>query len=200
MRLNVIEKMLLNNPARRMVQRFYEAPLLLRMAGRLDGKRALEIGCGQGFGMEIILGQLGAAEVSGFDLDPRMVAIAQKHISLHAHRAEVSVGDVTDIQAPDQSFDAVFDFGVIHHVPAWENAISEVRRVLKPGGIFVFEEVSKQALDRWVYRMLLKHPEENRFTAENFVAALDHQEMPVGGNLVSFCFGDFFAGVGRRTT
>ena len=35
----------------------------------------------------------------------------------------------------------MFDFGVIHHVPAWENAISEVRRVLKPGGIFVFEEV-----------------------------------------------------------
>jgi ubiquinone/menaquinone biosynthesis C-methylase UbiE len=200
MRLNVIEKMLLNNPARRMVQRFYEAPLLLRMAGRLDGKRALEIGCGQGFGMEIILGQFGAAEVSGIDLDPHMVAIAQKHISPHADRAEVSVGDATAIQAPDQSFDAVFDFGVIHHVPAWENAIREVRRVLKPGGIFVFEEVSKQALDRWVYRVLLKHPKENRFTADNFVAALDHYEMPVDGKLVSFFFGDFFVGVGRRRT
>jgi len=73
-------------------------------------------------------------------------------------------------------------------MPAWENAISEVRRVLKPDGIFVFEEVSKQALDRWVYRMLFKHPRENRFTAENFVAELDHQEMPVGGKLVSFFF------------
>ena len=128
-----------------------------------------------------------------------MVAIAQKHISPHADRADVSVGDVTAIQAPDQSFDAVFDFGVIHHVPAWENAICEVRRVLKPGGIFVFEEVSKQALDRWVYRVLLKHPKENRFTADNFVGALDHYEMPVDGKLVSFFFGDFFAGVGRRT-
>ena len=200
MRLNIIEKVLLNNPARRMVQRFYEAPLLLRMAGRLDGKRALEIGCGQGFGMEIILGQFGAAEVSGIDLDPHMVAIAQKHISPHGDRAEVSMGDATAIQAPDQSFDAVFDFGVIHQVPDWENAIREVRRVLKPGGIFVFEEVSKQALDRWVYRVLLKHPKENRFTADNFVAALDHYEMPVDGKLVSFFFGDFFVGVGRRTT
>jgi ubiquinone/menaquinone biosynthesis C-methylase UbiE len=200
MRLNVIEKMLLNNPARRMVQKFYEGPLLLRMAGRLDGKRALEIGCGQGFGMEIILGQFGAAQVSGIDLDPRMVAIAQKHISPHGDRAEVSMGDATAIQAPDQSFDAVFDFGVIHHVPAWESAIREVRRVLKPGGIFVFEEVSKQALDRWVYRLLLKHPAENRFTADNFVAALDHYEMPVDGKLASFFFGDFFVGVGRRTT
>jgi ubiquinone/menaquinone biosynthesis C-methylase UbiE len=200
MRLNVIEKMLLNNPARRMVQRFYEAPLLLRMAGRLDGKRALEIGCGQGFGMEIILGRFGADKVSGIDLDPQMVARAQKRISLHAGRAEVSVGDVTAIQAADQSFDAVFDFGVIHHVPAWEDAIREVWRVLKPGGIFVFEEASKQALDRWVYRALFKHPKEDRFTEENFVAALEHYGMPVGGKLVSFFFGDFFAGVGQRTT
>ena len=200
MRLNVIEKMLVNNPARRMVQRFYEAPLLLRMAGRLDGKRALEIGCGQGFGMEIILGQFGAAEVSGIDLDPQMVAGAQKRILRHAGRAEASVGDVAAIPAPDQSFDAVFDFGVIHHVPAWEEAIREVRRVLKPGGVFVFEEVSKQALDRWVYRTLFKHPKENRFAAENFAAVLEHYGMPVGQKLVSFFFGDFFAGVGQRTT
>jgi len=200
MRLNVIEKMLLNNPARRMVQRFYEAPLLLRMAGRLDGKSALEIGCGQGFGMEIILGRFGAANVSGIDLDPQMVARAQNRVLLHAGRAQVSVGDVTAIQTLDQSFDAVFDFGVIHHVPAWEDAIREVRRVLKPGGVFVFEEVSKQALDRWVYRALFKHPKENRFTPEVFVAALDHHGMPVRGELVSFFFGDFFAGVAQRTT
>ena len=94
----------------------------------------------------------------------------------------------------------VVDFGVIHHVPAWEDAIREVCRVLKPGGIFVFEEVSKQALDRWVYRALFKHPKENRFTAENFVAALEHHGMPVGSKLVSFFFGDFFAGVGQRRT
>ena len=47
LRLNAIEAMMLNNPARRIVQRYYETPLLLRMAHRLDGKRVLEIGCGQ---------------------------------------------------------------------------------------------------------------------------------------------------------
>lgn len=198
MRLNTIEKLLLNNPARRMVQRFYETPLLLRMAHRLDGKRALEIGCGQGFGMELILQQFGAASVSGIDLDPEMVARAQKRILPYAHCADVSLGDASAIQAPDESFDAVFDFGVIHHVPVWEGAIGEVRRVLKPGGIFVFEEVSKQALNRRVYRALFEHPAENRFTAQQFVAALETRGIAVGDNLVSFCFGDFFAGVGHR--
>jgi ubiquinone/menaquinone biosynthesis C-methylase UbiE len=198
MRLNAIETMLINNPARRMVQRFYETPLLLRMAHRLEGKHALEMGCGQGFGMEIILRQFGAARVSGIDLDPKMVARAQRRVSPYAHRADVSVGDVTAIQAADESFDAVFDIGIIHHVEVWEDAIAEVRRVLKPGGIFVFEEVSKQALDRWMYQALFVHPDENRFTAQDFVAALEKHGIAVGDNLVSCCFGDFFAGVGHR--
>jgi ubiquinone/menaquinone biosynthesis C-methylase UbiE len=127
-----------------------------------------------------------------------MVARTQKRILPYAHRADVALGDVTAIQADDESFDAVFDFGVIHHVVAWEDAISEVRRVLKPGGIFVFEEVTKQALDRWVYRALFEHPDENRFTTQDFVAALERHGIVVGDNLVSFCFGDFFAGVGHR--
>lgn len=198
MRLNAIETVLLNNPARRMIQRFYETPLLLSMAHRLDGKRALEIGCGQGFGMEIILRQFSAANVSGIDLDPKMVARAQRRILPYAQRADVSLGDATAIQAPAQSFDAVFDFGVIHHVVAWEDAISEVGRVLKPGGIFLFEEVSRQALNRWTNRALFDHPNENRFTAQEFVAALNRHGIVVGGRLRNICFGDFFAGVGYR--
>ena len=148
MRLNAVEKLLLNNRVRRAVQRFYEAPVLLRMAHRLDGQRVLEVGCGQGYGMEIIFQKFGADEVMGIDLDPAMVARAQKRTARYGRRAHVSPGDVTAIQAADESFDAIFDFGVIHHVVDWENAVREVSRVLRPGGIFVFEEVSKQALDR----------------------------------------------------
>jgi ubiquinone/menaquinone biosynthesis C-methylase UbiE len=197
MLLNRAEKMLLNNPIRRAVQRYYEVPLLLRMAHRLDGKNALEIGCGQGFGMEMILTQFGAATASGIDLDPDMVARAQRRMLPYGDRAKVSLGDVTAIQAADQSFDAVFDFGIIHHVPVWQDAVREVKRVLKPGGLFLFEEVSKQALDRWVYRTFFDHPTENRFAMHDFVEELEIQGISVGANLKTFCFGDFFAGVAR---
>lgn len=197
MRLNAIEKLLMNNPARRAVQRFYEVPKLLRMAHRLDGKRALEIGCGQGFGMKLILEQFGAATVSGIDIDPEMVNRARKRVAHFGYRADVSMGDASHLQTDDESFDAVFDFGIIHHVVDWEKAVREARRVLKPGGIFVFEEVSKQALDRWTYRKLFDHPDQNRFTAKDFLAALEKNGLVVGNNVESFCFGDFFAGVGH---
>ena len=157
--LNSAEKLLLNNPIRRAVQRHYEIPLLLRMSHRLDGKRVLEIGCGQGFGIELILTHFGAATVTGIDLDPDMIARAQRRIQPYADRASIAIGDVTAIQAPDASFDSVFDFGIIHHVPVWQHAIREVRRVLKPGGLFHYGMQAPDGSEmwgKWVFREIVK--------------------------------------------
>ena len=60
--------------------------------------------------------------------------------SVDAGRLTIGVGDLTSIDAPDDSFDAVFDFGVIHHVPNWRQAVVEVARVLRPHGQLVFLE------------------------------------------------------------
>lgn len=173
MKLNQVEKALMNNPVRAMLQRFYEAPLLERLGGRVEGKHALEVGCGRGVGTEIILERFGAREVYAFDLDPHMVQLARQRLRAYGpDRLKVAVGDVTAIDAQDESFDAVFDFGIIHHVPDWQIAVSEIRRVLKPGGRFFFEEVTCHALNRWSYRTFLKHPTENRFSGQEFVAEL----------------------------
>ena len=51
------------------------------------------------------------------------------------------VGDTEEIQADVAAYDTVFDFVIIHHVPAWRNALREAARVLKPGGRFYSEAV-----------------------------------------------------------
>lgn len=77
MKLNAVEKALMNNPVRAGVQRLYEARLLERLGGRLAGGQALEIGCGRGVGVQLILDRFGADTVVAFDLDPEMVERAR---------------------------------------------------------------------------------------------------------------------------
>lgn len=199
MKLNRAEKALMNNAVRALVQRRYEAPLLERLGGRVAGLGVLEIGCGRGVGAEILLRRCGAGHVTAFDLDPDMVGRARRRLApFLGRRVSLYVGDATAIASPDASFDAVFDFGIIHHVPAWRAAVAEVRRVLRPGGRFFFEEVTAQALRRWSYRTFLDHPREDRFTHAEFVAELERHGIQVLGNSVELFFGDFFVGVGNR--
>ena len=160
--------------------------------------RVLEIGCGRGVGTEIILERFGAAHVEAFDLDPDMVERARRRLRRYApDRVRLFVGDAAAVAADAESFDAVFDFGIIHHVPEWRRAVSEVARVLRPGGRFFFEEVTRHALDRWVYRTFLDHPKADRFTAEEFVAEVERRGIAVGRFRTRF-FGDFVLGVGYR--
>jgi len=128
-----------------------------------------------------------------------MVEKARRRLSRFSPgRIRVSVGDAEAIDAPAEAFDAVFDFGILHHVPDWKRAVGEIRRVLRPGGRFFFEEVTSRALARWSYRTLLEHPREGRFTDVEFVAELERREIEVGTNFVTRFFGDFVFGVGRR--
>jgi ubiquinone/menaquinone biosynthesis C-methylase UbiE len=172
MRMNRIETWAVNNPLRAMSQRWLEAPLLRRLGGRIDGGTALELGCGRGLGVPIILDDFGAARMIGLDLDPAQVERARASIApAHRGRVELRVGDAAQLEFPDQSFDGVFDFAILHHVPPWRQALAEVRRVLRPGGRFYFVEVLRDLLETRLVRTLFVHPEEAHFSAAEFLSA-----------------------------
>jgi ubiquinone/menaquinone biosynthesis C-methylase UbiE len=104
----------------------------------VEGGRVLELGCGMGVGGEIILERFRAAELEFIDIDPGMVERARRRLAGRPG-TRVTVGDATRIVAPEESFDALFDFGAIHQIPDWPVAVAKVRRVLEPGGRFFFE-------------------------------------------------------------
>jgi ubiquinone/menaquinone biosynthesis C-methylase UbiE len=199
MRLNRAEKLLVNNPARALVQRFYEGPLLRKLGGRLDHARVLDAGCGQGVGLQILLEQFGAAEVYGIDIDPRQVQRAQKRLAKNSNaKIVLAVGGVESLPFPDEWFDAVFDFGMLHHVADWQAGVAEICRVLKPSGLFFFEELTRRALNRWVYRALLDHPRKNRFSEAEFIAELAFRGIEPLGSRRRILAGDIFIGVAQR--
>ncbi|SUE94930.1 methyltransferase type 11 [Mycolicibacterium tokaiense] len=135
MLMNRAETALINSPPRRWLQRLYEVPVLLSFGGRLPpGSRALEIGCGSGYGSQLMLQRFGAAQVDAIDLDPAMIARAQARLAPYRDRVHLATGSATDLRAAlnadDGSYDAVFDFGIIHHISDWRGAVAEAARVL----------------------------------------------------------------------
>ena len=178
MLLNGIEKALMNNPLRAAVQRHIEVRQLKRMGGSVPGGLALEVGCGRGTGTKLILDEFDLDRVDAFDLDPHMIGLAHKRLGAES-RLRFWVGDVERIQALDNRYDAVFDFGILHHVARWRNAVSEIHRVLKPGGRFYAEEVLDRFILNPLVRRLLDHPLENRFNARGFAEALAGQGFEV---------------------
>jgi ubiquinone/menaquinone biosynthesis C-methylase UbiE len=172
MLLNRAEYRLMNNPLRAAIQRHFEARRLLRMGGPMCGGAALEIGCGRGVGVQLIYEVFGADSVDAFDLDPRMVAEARERLAAHGLDARLWVGDATAISSADARYDAVFDFGIVHHVPDWRPVLSEVSRVLVPGGRFYAEEVLAGFITHPITRRILEHPLRDRFERKGFLSAL----------------------------
>ena len=172
MKLNTVERLAMNNPLRAAHQHHREADWFRRLAGgALTGQRVLEVGCGRGVGVEVLLDRLDAEHVVAFDLDPAMIDKAARRL----HRrpmVELSVGDACEIEQPDASIDTVAEFGVIHHVPDWRRALAEIVRVLRPGGLLLFEDVPRHTLDSWLFRTFTVHPREDRFEADEFADEL----------------------------
>ncbi|HET7009173.1 MAG TPA: class I SAM-dependent methyltransferase [Anaerolineales bacterium] len=184
MKLNALGRATMNSSARAMGQR-YVAGLFERLGGIVPGGRVLEVGCGGGMGVEIILERFGAAVVHAIDIDPKMIKRARRRLARHnSARVRLSQGDVTALEGGDGAYDAVFDFGAIHIERNWPKALSEVRRVLKPGGKYYFELVTNRAF-RLVYPLLsegfatMQPPREGEFIRE-----LERVGVAVGRNFV----------------
>ena len=179
--------MQMNNPGRAAAQRRYSAKHMLRLGGDVGGGSALEVGCGRGVGIEIILDLFNAATVSAIDIDPKLVALAKRRSARFGDRVTVSVGTATAVEAPDATFDAVFDFGVIHQIEQWRTAITDCARVLKPGGRFFFEAVSSR-LYRLPMNLAMQRgtPDVRKigFDRDAYLVELEKNDIIVGTNYI----------------
>ncbi len=173
MLMNSIEFWAMNNPIRAFVQRHYEAPRLRRLS-KGKANRILEIGCGQGAGAKIIYDLFRPEHYIGIDLDPRMIKRARKKSGALSN-AKFVEGDVTSLDFSDASFDLVLDFGIVHHVPNWREALAEVHRVLAPDGEFLFEDLPLETWERGIgvpFKRIADHPYDQMFRKHEFTDAL----------------------------
>jgi SAM-dependent methyltransferase len=93
-------------------------------------RRVLEVGCGPGWASEWIARELGAGVVA-IDQSERMVELTR------ARGLDARVGDVQALPFEDGSFDAALAAWMLYHVPDLDLGLSELARVLRPGGRLV---------------------------------------------------------------
>lgn len=97
-----------------------------------EGKRLLEIGCGNG--ADGVMFAKHGAEYTGVDLTQTAVDATAEHFRLLGMPGSFRVENAEELSFADETFDVVYSLGVLHHTPHPERAFREVHRVLKPSG------------------------------------------------------------------
>lgn len=110
---------------RRLIDRFHVK--IAEETERLAPTSLLDAGCGEGFVAEILLREMPALEVTGFDVLEDSVELARRRNP----RAAFSTGDIYNIDHEDSSFDVVVCFEVLEHLHEPERALSELARVAR---------------------------------------------------------------------
>jgi ubiquinone/menaquinone biosynthesis C-methylase UbiE len=171
-KMSFLERWLVNSPFRAWLQRG-EVNAFIRWVHPSVDAPVLDMGCGPGTASALIWERLRPHLLVAFDFDPTMVELAGRRLRRRGVHADVRLlaADATHMPFKDASFDAVFESGVVHHIPDWQAALREVARVLKSGGRFCFAEPSEGRLARGLYRPL-PHAVESTFDAEQWRAAL----------------------------
>lgn len=153
-------------------------------------KSLLEVGCGVGAQSDIILRRFPDIKITGIDLSDKQLAAAQelvKSVPQYQGRYSVQKMDATKMAFPAGSFDGAFLCWVLEHVPDPKRVLSEVRRVLAPGGLIYITEVMNSSFfldpyspNVWKYWMAFNDYQYDQ-TGDPFVGAkLGNLLMQVG--------------------
>ena len=163
MKLNRIERLVVNNPLRRASQ-YLEIQWLYRKMPLTVGANILEIGCGQGAGAQLINAKFKPKMLFLLDLDIQMIRKARRYLGAGNNKnTSYCTARATFLPFHNGSFDAIFGFGFLHHVLEWQNSLKEIARVLHHGGIYYMLELYPALYQNFLTRRLLVHPTRNRF-------------------------------------
>jgi len=137
--------------------------------------KVLEIGCGAGTVAAYLSNKLGM-HVIAFDADPEQVQLAKSHYSEH-EKLRFYQADATNLPFENAEFEMVLSLNVFHHIGDWGCALSEVNRVLKPKGYFVFHDLAYSKFVTTIFRPIVKN--YGLYTIKDIIEGLRTRELEI---------------------
>jgi ubiquinone/menaquinone biosynthesis C-methylase UbiE len=139
----------------------YSLEYAYHLLGNISGKNIIDLGCGTGENLVPLAAY--KANVTGIDVSPHLVRLAQDRIDLAGSRATVRVGSAYHTELSDESVDVIFCIALIHHL---EIALvrDEMWRVLKKGGVVILQEPTRFSR---IYAALRKLLPTNEHSSEH---------------------------------
>lgn len=110
------------------------------------GKEVLDLGCAGGFMAEAMAEK--GAKVTGIDPAEQAIDAARAHAAQMGHDIRYDVGVGESLPYADASFDYVVCVDVLEHVQDLDQVLREVARVLRPGGLFLFDTINRNPIAR----------------------------------------------------
>ena len=124
----------------------YLDSILQKLGIKPEGLQALDVGSGGGYLSEE-LSRLGMI-VSGVDPAPASIAVAKIHAQQNGLTIDYRVAQAESLPFTNDTFDLVTCCDVLEHVQDLDRTLSEVARVLKPGGMFLYDTINRTFMTR----------------------------------------------------
>jgi SAM-dependent methyltransferase len=146
------------------------------------GKRVLEVGCGAG--TDLVRFARGGASCTGIDLADSAIALARRNFEIHGLAADLRVANGEALPFADDAFDIVYAHGVVQYTADDRALVGECRRVLKRGGLAIFQVYNRHS---WLNLLsgVMKVP-------------LEHEDAPVLRKYTPAEFGSLLTGFSER--
>lgn len=112
-----------------------------------SGRDVLDLGCAGGFMAEALTER--GARVTGIDPAAQAVAAARAHAAAVGHDIRYDVGVGEALPYADAAFDVVVCVDVLEHVGDLAQVLSGVTRVLRPGGLFLYDTINRNIVSRF---------------------------------------------------
>ncbi len=151
-----------------------------------QGLKVLDVGCGGGFSCEFMAKK--GTITYGIDSSAKCIETAQRHSCKNGLDINYKVGVAESLPYQDNTFDVVICVDVLEHVSDYRQVVSEIYRVLKPGGIFFYDTINRNFQSRlmmiWLMENLLRLIPLGVHDWDKFIQPEELKELMVSLNFI----------------